>query len=453
MFTDWDNAHTDYTAPPHRPTPAGLAESETDWRDRLQDATPGGWLLSGNAMTAALASGATIHLMHTTVALEAIRASRQLYASSGCLVAAIYCTPLTSVIGGLRPHNLGTYLLETKKHTRTLVFTLTPDAPIPPAGIDYLRLGPIHLRTYQQHRTFLTASEDAQLRRAALTRLATAAPFLDIIIANACGKRHDAAPQFVDRLAATVPDLPFLGYLYFEVLSEYLMLHSTSSETKDCAERGEMNNRLYKRMAFLAVPGMDQLFDLARFCPTHRGLLDVIGRIEPGLVPGAAAYVQQRLSHLFAALCVDAAQDASAVTFSGLTFDAAEAAAPSLLGQMLFRDMRIIRRYPQLYLAIEQAKALQAWSYWNARGIATPFNGFLPKGEIGINVAYPRATCTVWRAETCERGLLHPVEPLDAELVPRLADLSMTAMRRDEHGRAAGHRQAPAGAEQLQHQP
>lgn len=86
---------------------------------------------------------------------------------------------------------------------------------------------------------------------------------------------------------------------------------------------------------------------------------------------------------------------------------------------------------------------MEAWNYWNRQGIPTPFNGFLPKGEIGINTAYARGSSTVWSAQTCEHGLLHPVEQIEAELVPRLADLSMTAMRRDETGKAAGHQAVP----------
>ncbi|MFJ4428797.1 hypothetical protein [Streptomyces bobili] len=84
--------------------------------------------------------------------------------------------------------------------------------------------------------------------------------------------------------------------------------------------------------------------------------------------------------------------------------------------------MRILQRYPQLYLAFEQAKALRAWNYWNHHQIATPFNGFLPKGEIGVNPAYPAAGCPVWLAETCERGLIHPADELDVAFVPRMAD-------------------------------
>jgi hypothetical protein len=203
------------------------------------------------------------------------------------------------------------------------------------------------------------------------------------------------------------------------------MLHSTSAETKTFAEVGEMNNRLYKRLAFSAVSGMNKLFDLSRFNPGRQRLHDLIADIEPPLAPSAAQYTRDRLCHLLTALALDPDQD----------FDSLAQAAPSLLGQTLFRDMRILQRYPQLYLVFEQAKALQAW---NHHQIATPFNGFLPKGEIGVNPAYP-APCTVWLAQTCERGLIHPVDELDVAFVPRLADLGMTAMRRDATGKAAGH--------------
>ncbi|GGU43102.1 hypothetical protein [Streptomyces violascens] len=438
MDTELDDAHTDYTRPVSRPAPAGLADSEADWRHRLVQDTPGGWLLADNAMTRTLASGRPIHLMHTTTALDAIRSSGQLYVSSGCLVAALYCAPLIPEATGLRPHNLGAYLLETKPHTRTLIIEVTPSSPVPAKGIDYLRLGRVHLRTYLQHRNFLTEQEDTRLRRTVVQQIRTVAPFLDLLLANAAGRRT-APDTFIDRLAAAIPGLPFLGYLYFEVLSEYLMLHSTSGQTRTCAEAGEMNNALYKRLAFSAVTGMDKLFDLSRFHPGHMRLRELIGGIEPHLVPDTAAYARDRLAHLFAAIALAPSQDVASFTFHGADFDSLAQSAPSLLGQSLFREMRTLARYPQLYLAFEQAKALQTWTYWNASGIATPFNGFLPKGEIGVNPAYPGAEITVWLAERCERGLLHPLDQLDVDFVPRLADLGMTAMRRDANGRAAGH--------------
>ncbi|MGW8954751.1 hypothetical protein [Streptomyces sp. NPDC055709] len=63
------------------------------------------------------------------------------------------------------------------------------------------------------------------------------------------------------------------------------------------------------------------------------------------------------------ALALDPGQDVTAFTFGDQDFDSLARTAPSLLGQTLFREMRILERYPQLYLAFEQAKALRAWSY------------------------------------------------------------------------------------------
>jgi hypothetical protein len=184
---------------------------------------------------------------------------------------------------------------------------------------------------------------------------------------------------------------------------------------------------------------MDRLFDLSRFNPRHNRLVELVGQVDPALAPGAARYTRARLAHLFASIVLHPSQDAATFSFQQRSFEELATAAPGLLGQLLFRELRVIDRYPQLYLSFEQAKALEAWTYWNDQGIAVPFNGTIPKGEIGINPAYPRAGVSVWIAEPCERGLLHPVEQLDVTPHPRLADLNMTAMRRDDKGKAAGH--------------
>ncbi|MGW6603111.1 hypothetical protein [Streptomyces sp. NPDC055036] len=420
MRDEWDRAHTDYTVPAQRQIPASLAESESDWRDHLERSTPNGWLIRDNAMTAALVSGKPMYLLHTTKDINAIRASGQLHVSTGCLVGALYCSPLSSQREGLRPHNLGAYLMRTKPSTTPMVFEVIPDAPIRPKGVDYLYLGAIHLRTYERYQSFLTPAENDQLDRTVLAGLRAAAVFLDVALRNAAG-HATPAPEFIDQLSDAVPHVPFLGYLYFEVLSEYLMLHSATPETKTCAQAGELNNWLYKRMAFSAVNGMDQLFDLARFNPRHHRLVQLIEGIEPALGPGVAEYVRQRLSHLFALTALHPSQDAASVTFQGTDLSTIQKAAPGLIGQMVFREIRYMARYRQLYHCFEKSKALEAWDYWNSEGIPTPFNGILPKGEIGINPAYPRSTVRVWAAEPDRKGFLHPTEEVTAILTPHLA--------------------------------
>ncbi len=215
--------------------------------------------------------------------------------------------------------------------------------------------------------------------------------------------------------------MPFLGYLYFEVLSEYLMLHSTTPETKTYAQAGELNNWLYKRLAFAAVDGMDQLFDLSRFNPRHHQLTELIDHLEPGLGQDVAEYVRRRLSHLLARTALDPSHDASAITFQGADPVTLRKAAPGLIGQMVFREIRYMTRYRHLYHCLEKSKAFEAWDYWNREGIPTPFNGILPKGEIGINPVYPRSSVRVWAATQDNKGFLHPAEEIKAVVTPHLA--------------------------------
>ncbi|MEU9416029.1 hypothetical protein [Streptomyces sp. NPDC048272] len=433
MYADWDAVHTDYTSRTAPPGPSGLAENTGDWLTTHHQA-PNGHLLhpGANQMLTSLTSGRPIHLMHTTPALDAIRTTGELLGSAGCLVGALYCAPLTATAQGLRPHNLGTYLLQTKTHTKTLVLEVRPESPAPAKGLNYLRLGGIHLDTYQAHRGYLTAAEDDHLRQAARWRIRETAGFLDLLLADARGERTTTTTVFCHRLAAAVPHMPILGYLYFEVLSEYLLLYSTTPETQAYADAGEMNNRLYKQLAFAAVKTMGRLFDLALFNPDLAQLTELIDRIDPSLSLGAAAYVRRRLPHLFACAALGPDRDAAAVSFrhAGADFDTLAATVPYLAGQLVFREMRTLPRYPALFSVFEQAKATSVYAYWNSQDIAVPFNGVLPKGEVGLNLAFPRASCHAWVAETCERGLLHPTEQLNLLPVPRLADLRETALGR-----------------------
>ncbi|MFI9325060.1 hypothetical protein ACIGXI_35510 [Kitasatospora aureofaciens] len=438
MPSDWDLAHTDLDSPTGTHLPAGLAASPNHWRQHLQH-TPNGHLLrpDGNAMLTALASSRPLHLLHLTRSLDAVRTSGHLLASTGCLVGAIYGSPLTPLPGGaLRPHNLGAHLLDTlpaldsRRDSTPLVIEITPGRPAEAAGLDYLRLGSVHLRAFDRHRHALTPPEDEKVARSVADRVRAAAPLLDLMLGLAAGRTHPEAGHFLDRVAATVPVMPYLGYLYFETVAEYLMLHSTSISTKSYAELGEMNNHLYKQLALTAVDGMGTLFDLGRFHPGHRRLLQLVDTIEPGLSETAAGFVRDRLSHRFTATALTPAADASTFTFAAATTDELRTSAAPLLGQLLFREVRLLDRYPQLYHLFEHEKAAEAWTYWNRQNVTAPFNSTCgPKGELGVNPAAPLTRVTVWTAEHCSLGLLHPTEQVAAVAAPRLVPWLVAHLR------------------------
>lgn len=132
--------------------------------------------------------------------------------------------------------------MRTKPSTTSLIFEVTPDAPVRPKGVDYLYLGAIHLRTYLRYQSFLTPAENDQLYRAVLAGLRAAAVFLDVALRNAAGHATPAS-EFIDRLSDAVTHVPFLGYLYFEVLSEYLRRGTTGTGEENLPPSTESSPR------------------------------------------------------------------------------------------------------------------------------------------------------------------------------------------------------------------
>ncbi|WP_130799979.1 hypothetical protein [Streptomyces otsuchiensis] len=430
-----------------------LATLRADWSARLA-AAPNGALLHDNALFSALRSDRTLHLLHVTNALEEINGQGVLYPSGGCLVGSVYCAPLTDAGGGeFRMHNLGHHIL-TREAPESAARAGRPEQSATPliievtvpdhgyrglAGIDYLRLGTIHLELYDHLKYLLSRAERHELRETVVARTRNATALLALATARVYQGAAVTPEHFLSVLHETIPRLPVLGYLYFEALSEYLMLHSTSDVTRRLAARGEMNNRLYKELLVLAHPDMRGRFDLSRFRPAPRDLDGLLGRVDPTLEPSAArAHLVDRVSYLVAARLFTPGLVPSPWHHTRWEFDTLAARVGPLVGHLVHRELRNFGRYRDFYVYFDQNKAIQAWNYWNHLDVVVPFNGTVPKGEVGVNPAYPGLEYTIWRAEPSRTGHLRPVSQLDLTISPRLVDLRHTLMR--------GNRDTPADA-------
>ncbi len=113
----------------------------------------------------------------------------------------------------------------------------------------------------------------------------------------------------------------------------------------------------------------------------------------------ARSYLRDRISYLVAARLFTPGQVPDAWHHTRWEFDGLAAHLGPLLGHLIHRELRTFGRYPDFYFYFDQHKALQAWNYWNHMDIFAPFNGTMPKGEVGINPAYPDLEYRVWRAE------------------------------------------------------
>ncbi|WP_040479464.1 hypothetical protein [Longispora albida] len=457
-YQQWADVHVFHH--PHAPAvePSDpIAVQLAAWNRRMAD-TPNGELLADNVLFDTLRQRRSVSLLHVTHTLDQIIDRGVLYPSGGCLVGSVYCTPLRRVGGTYSMHNLGAYVLHRETalaagngHTHGTPTPLIIDIDLPPGtsrstiGIDYLRLGEIHLQIYQDLEYLLARGERHRLRDTIIGRVRDGMPFLAACLTRTLrGTRTDPA-SFLDWLADAVDHLPILGYLYFEVLAEYLMLHSNAPRARDLRERREFDNWLYKDLLFAAFPGMAGRFDLARFQPRAAELAARLPGLDPTIELGhLAAYVADRVALLVCArLLTSTARDLNWRRLRWEFDDLRPHAAP-LLGHLIHRELRAFGRYPDFYFYFDQYKALQAWNYWNHLDIVLPFNATMPKGEIGVNPAYPDLRHTIRQAVVTGDGSLEAVKDLDVTIAPRLIDLRHTLMRARPAAQPSGHRRQEA---------
>ncbi|MEV7289712.1 hypothetical protein AB0O01_35050 [Streptomyces sp. NPDC093252] len=443
----WADAHVDYACPtgPDTERLSGpLAEQTAAWHARMTEAAPNGPLLLRNGMFDALRNAGTHHLLHVTPSMDRIRHTGELRPSGGCLVGSVYCAPLAPTASGLRMHNLAEFIL-TREVPTTLALSRRPGRTATPlvlevdqarhgfrglSGIDYLRLGPIHLRNHLNREHLMWPRERAQLHEEVLGRVKNSVEFLRLAAALATGPEPAEHAAFPRLLAETLPQLPVLGYVYFEALSEYLMLYSRSARTRRLAEHGEFNNWLSKQLLFEGFPGTTGRFDLTRFRPDFARLDGFLTRIDPTVEPAhARAHLTARISYLTVARLLG--PEILPGMWHRVRWNLPHAARffGPLLGHLIHRELRRFDRYPDFHRFYDGNQAFQVWNYWNQLGIALPFNGTFPKGEIGINPAYPELSYRVWRAELGDDRLLHLTERLPLRLTPHLVGPQHTLLR------------------------
>ncbi len=449
----WADAHVFYGTYDHdiKQKTAKIVKEEYRWRKELISNTHHGNLLIKNSFFDDLKTQDKVYLAHVTPNFHNIREDQILYPSAGCLVGSVYCTPVTNVKGKLRMHNLGEFVFEKEmplfskfvdsnlgKPLEILLF----EVELPEisknnlVGVDYLRLGEIHFNTYKSLEYLLSPEERYKLQELCVNRARRAFNYLCTCnkICHSNLKIDDIF--FLELFRETVDYLPILGYFYFEAVTEYIMLFQDNDQADKFNKLGEFYSFTYKDLVFYLCSDLSKNFSLRAFKPTLEEIVEYIegqGIIKNLDKNHLFSYLARRLSFLTNARLFS--EKSKLLNWERLRWDFDELVddMKPLLGHLIHRELRTFGRYPYFYFYFDQHKALEIWNYWNHMNIAIPFNGLIPKGEVGINPAHPNLNYKTYSTKIIHdkfgHSYLEPKKELDIQIVPKLVDPKFTSMR------------------------
>jgi hypothetical protein len=457
IISQWAGAHVFYNMYLHKPARRNfkIGLDEYLWRQKIVTETPNGRLITQNSFFESLKQSDRVYLAHITYNLDEILRNRRIFSSGGCLAGSIYCTPLSVNGDKLRMHNLGVYVAETeapmmannkhdKKQPEILIFEVKTDedAHHNLIGIDYLRMGEVHYSIYKQLEYLLSYEERSELHKTIISNMKQSLDYLSLCSESYYSGELLDPDYFLNIFIGNIQFLPILGYLYFEAISEYLMLFQDNDEAKRYMEVGELYNQTYKELMYALQPELKQNFKLSGFQPSTDELLEYLKSKRIFVKFDSKQFkdwLTRRLIYLTNARLFDE-NNKNNIEWRRFHWDfnnIAEYARP-LLGHLIHRELRNFGRYPSFYFYFDQTKALQVWNYWNHMDIEIPFNGVMPKGEVGINPALPHLTYKVFRGKyiSDHSGFkyVEPAKELDISIEPKLVDLRYSSMH-SKHNR------------------
>ena len=445
-YKQWGEAHIFYNVHNYKSVSSSKnAVEEYNWMKKISN-SPNGQLFEKNCFFNSLCTSNKIYLAHITYNLKEILNCGYIYSSGGCLVGSIYCIPLTKSENGLRMHNLGSYIytkeapLASKIRKKPDIVLFEIEIPFSSKnliGIDYLKLGNNHFNIYKSLEYLLSSRERFDLQEIILTRIKRSIEYLSTSNYYYHTNYRDIDySEFLNLFIKTIDELPILGYFYFEVISEYLMLFQDGKDATKYNKLGEFYNPSYKNLMFKLYPSLAGNFKLNLFKPSFKTLCKYIEDNRLFKIFNAKQmlkYLCEKLIFLSTARLINNVEKATSWGNLQWNFDSLLEIAQPLVGHIIHRELRTFDRYPDFYFYFDQIKALQVWNYWNHMDIAIPFSGLIPKGEVGINPAYPNLKYKVFKSDVYKKDndcFISPKNEINIKIAPKLVNLKSSFMRK-----------------------
>lgn len=447
----WSSVHTNYDVFRERLlyTDSSFA-SDIGWMHYLIDKSPNGALFKKNILYDAL-KNKKIYLAHITKNYSGIIRDGKLFSSSGCLVGSVYCTPIIKTKRGFRLHNLGEYIyfkeapmFSRDKDDIGLLFIEIDSSSFPAnniVGVDYLKLGRIHFSNFLELSYLLSQEELAKLKNFVVRCIYKSSKLLSIVSEFSSEKILSNFEKFYKLYRQTISELPILGYILFETLCEYISLFQVGSRVEYYRSQNELYSPNFKNLVFGLYPDLTRSFNLGMFSPNFKSIVKYLKGISIKTdICSLEEYLVRRLRYLIISRFYNDVDFNIKNNVMGpfwenaqWNFEYLQRGVLPLMGHTIHRFLRNMHRYPDFYFYFDQYKALKIWNYWNHNNIIFPYNAILPKGEVGINPAYPYLKYRIFKGRVQkEKGLSYvvPEKRINVKIKPRLAELNMLLMRR-----------------------
>lgn len=306
-----------------------------------------------------------------------------LYPSGGCLVGAVYCSPLYSMgKDKYRMHNLGSYmyhkelpaailskkklLFDDKCEIKGLIISMNIlDSNLKPIGINYLKLGLVHFNMFKKFEYLLSSSERISITHQANLEVNRLKSFV-----NDRSKFDDN--EYFKKFLFEITHSHILGYIYFEAIYNYI------TEKQDCEISSEYKKKykeVYnwnaKNLMFKTNPDFASSFRLKDFKSDIHLIYKYIKEGE---------FISKLDSVVFLKEIRELIDSYIDLFLKGNKYD-------HMRGHIYHRLIRKDERYEDFYLYFDVYKALEIWNYWAKKNGLLPYNSINKKGEVGINPA------------------------------------------------------------------
>lgn len=336
-----------------------------------------------------------IRLFHITTNenYRRIQETKQIFASGGCLVAGIYCTPIVKDGQKLRLHNLGSYYLKEfsscENNAQGLIIEIenkTRKAML--RGLNYLNLGKIHYNYYAKDKDKLNVHYRLKLEERVFKCIKESKEFIarTFELKGKSISYHESI-EYINRLNMTSKTLPIIGYSIFEALSKFIMWNQNDSLSNYFKDLNEIYNWNYKDMFFEMFPFLSQSFDIQRInldidnVSTYISQHQIISHFDKNkFVKDITESIIDILhSYFFENLDKNSVDD----FLCGKKYAAMENLEGHLYNRFLKQERMIV--YSN---TIELNMAKDIWRFWTSHETLLIYNSGTPKGELCINPVF-----------------------------------------------------------------